>query len=48
MAAMAKKYLNFAGKSVLKPEIGAKNPPKALYALMLVAVCQFLFFPMFN
>jgi hypothetical protein len=41
---MAKKYLHFAEKSVLKPEIGPKNPPKALYALILVAVRHSLFF----
>jgi hypothetical protein len=40
LAATAQKYLRFADKSVLKPEIGAKHPPKALYALMLVAVCH--------
>ncbi|KDR82214.1 hypothetical protein GALMADRAFT_135578 [Galerina marginata CBS 339.88] len=37
LATTAKKYLHFAEKSVLKPAISAENPPKALYALMLVA-----------
>ena len=43
MATIAKKYLNFAEKSIFKPEISVTNPPKALYALMLVAVCYLLF-----
>lgn len=44
MAATAQKYLRFAEKSVLKPEINVKNPPKALYALILVAVGHSSFF----
>ncbi|KAF8163816.1 hypothetical protein B0H34DRAFT_795465 [Crassisporium funariophilum] len=37
LTATAHKYLRFAEKSVLKPPISAGNPPKSLYALMLVA-----------
>lgn len=43
MATIAKEYLNFAEKLIFKPEISVTNPPKALYALMLVVVCYLLF-----
>jgi hypothetical protein len=42
--AIAQKYLNFAERSVLKPEFSVKDPPKALYALMLVAVCHIYYY----
>ena len=35
---IAKAYLGFAEKSVLHPSLGPKNPPTALYALILTAV----------
>ncbi|KDR73840.1 hypothetical protein GALMADRAFT_141618 [Galerina marginata CBS 339.88] len=37
MTSTAKKYLKFADESVIEPEVSAKNPPKGLYSLMLVA-----------
>ncbi|KAF8799561.1 hypothetical protein BYT27DRAFT_7120482, partial [Phlegmacium glaucopus] len=40
---IAKQYLNYATSSALSPAIGQKNPPKGLYALILTAVCTFLF-----
>ena len=39
----AKKYLTFTGQSVLSPALDKKHLPKGLYALILVAVCLFIF-----
>jgi hypothetical protein len=41
IAPIAKQYYKYAHNSVLRPQLDAKNPPKALYALILLAVCFF-------